>query len=78
VVERISHRVAFMYLGEIVEIGSRRTAFENPAIPISDPARGNVARPELKDEIQSPVRPINFIPPKRTYRIVGEDHVVQE
>ena len=33
VVERISHRVAVMYLGQIVEIGSRDDIFENPVLP---------------------------------------------
>ncbi len=49
VVERVSHRVAVMYLGEIVEIGPRSSVFENPqhdytrklmaAVPIPDPDR---------------------------------------
>lgn len=49
VVERVSHRVAVMYLGEIVEIGPRSSVFENPqhgytrklmaAVPVPDPDR---------------------------------------
>ena len=30
VIERVCHRVAVMYLGQIVELGSRRDVFENP------------------------------------------------
>ena len=65
VVERISHRVAVMYLGQIVEIGPRRAVFENPqhpytrrlmsAVPVADPTRRK-QRPLLSDEIASPVR----------------------
>ena len=63
VVERISHRVAVMYLGQIVELGPRSAIFENPqhsytqrlldAVPIADP-RQRRERPLLTDEIPSP------------------------
>ena len=33
VVERVSHRIAVMYLGQIVELGSRQAIFENPMHP---------------------------------------------
>ena len=33
VIERVCHRVAVMYLGEIVELGSRSQVFENPQHP---------------------------------------------
>ncbi|MGB5760554.1 MAG: ATP-binding cassette domain-containing protein [Acidimicrobiales bacterium] len=63
VVERISHRVAVMYLGQIVELGPRAAIFENPqhsytkrlldAVPIADPRRRR-ERPLLTSEIPSP------------------------
>ncbi|MBV8875058.1 MAG: glutathione ABC transporter ATP-binding protein GsiA [Metakosakonia sp.] len=63
VVERISHRVAVMYLGQIVEIGPRRAVFENPqhpytrklmaAVPVADPSHPRVQRVLLSDEIPS-------------------------
>ena len=63
VVERISHRVAVMYLGQIVEIGPRRALFENPqhpytrklmaAVPVADPSHPRAQRVLLSDEIPS-------------------------
>ncbi len=63
VVERISHRVAVMYLGQIVELGPRPAIFENPqhsytkrlleAVPIADP-RQRRERPLLVGDIPSP------------------------
>ncbi|CAG2133895.1 dipeptide ABC transporter ATP-binding protein [Cupriavidus numazuensis] len=72
VVERVSHRVAVMYLGQIVEIGPRRAIFENPqhpytkklmaAVPIADPARRHLRREPLSDEIPSPIRAVGDEP----------------
>ncbi|NYH98751.1 dipeptide ABC transporter ATP-binding protein [Cupriavidus plantarum] len=72
VVERVSHRVAVMYLGQIVEIGPRRAIFENPqhpytkklmsAVPIADPARRHMKREPLSDEIPSPIRAVGDEP----------------
>ena len=86
VVERVSHRVAVMYLGEIVEIGPREAIFGNPqhpytkrllaAVPIPDPARRNQVRPVSNDEIKSPVRPADYDPPVRQYREVSPGHAV--
>lgn len=66
VVERISHRVAVMLLGQIVEIGPRRAVFEHPqhpytrklmaAVPVADPAHRRRERALLVDEIPSPIR----------------------
>ena len=87
VVERVSHRVAVMYLGEIVEIGPRQAVFDNPqhpytkklmaAVPVPDPARRKLKRNLSTDEIKSPIRPVGFQPPVRQYREVSDGHLVQ-
>ncbi|MEY9358919.1 peptide/nickel transport system ATP-binding protein [Bradyrhizobium yuanmingense] len=87
VVERMSHRVAVMYLGEIVEIGPRASVFGNPqhpytrklmaAVPVPDPSRRGTQRPTSNDEIRSPVRAPDYQPPVRHYREVSPGHVVQ-
>ena len=86
VVERISHRVAVMYLGQIVEIGPRRAIFENPqhpytkklmaAVPIADPQRRHRERSLLVDEIPSPVRMLGDEPVVAPLVQVGEGHFV--
>ena len=66
VVRHISHRVAVMYLGRIVELGSRDTVFGKPlhpytevllaAAPVPDPRR-TVTRTLLTGDPPSPARP---------------------
>ncbi|NTJ65166.1 ABC transporter ATP-binding protein [Agrobacterium rhizogenes] len=87
VVERVSHRVAVMYLGEIVEIGPRASVFENPqhpytkklmaAVPVPDPSRRGIRRNLAVDELKSPVRPVGYQPPARQYREVSRGHLVR-
>jgi peptide/nickel transport system ATP-binding protein len=87
VVERVSHRVAVMYLGEIVEIGPRAAVFDNPqhpytkklmsAVPVPDPSRRGIRRGISNDELKSPVRAMGYEPPKREYREVSAGHMVQ-
>ncbi|MBW9088631.1 dipeptide ABC transporter ATP-binding protein [Rhizobium wenxiniae] len=86
VVERISHRVAVMYLGQIVEIGERRQIFENPqhaytrrllsAVPIADPQRRDRGRPLIEGEIPSPIRAPNDMPVVKPLVEVEPGHFV--
>ncbi len=86
VVERISHRVAVMYLGQIVELGSRREIFENPqhpytqklmaAVPIADPDRRHRMSALMAGDIPSPVRPVGDEPIVAALERVGDDHYV--
>ncbi|MBO9134583.1 ABC transporter ATP-binding protein [Rhizobium sp. B230/85] len=88
VVERMSHRVAVMFLGEIVEIGPRAAIFDNPqhpytrrlisAVPIPDPARRGRTVPPSTEEIRSPIRPFDYVPPKRIFREVSPGHFIQD
>ncbi|MBY0296664.1 MAG: ABC transporter ATP-binding protein [Methylobacterium sp.] len=87
VVERVSHRVAVMHLGEIVEIGPRAAVFGAPqhpytktllaAVPVPDPARRGTRHGVRADEIRSPIRPLDYVPPERRYREVSPGHLVQ-
>jgi ABC-type glutathione transport system ATPase component len=86
VVERMSHRVAVMYLGQIVEIGPRRAVFNDPqhaytrrllsAVPVADPARRRRRTELSSEEIPSPVRDVGDEPRVEPLREVGPDHFV--
>ncbi|MFV0245856.1 MAG: ABC transporter ATP-binding protein [Qingshengfaniella sp.] len=86
VVERISHQVAVMYLGRIVEIGPRAAIFERPAhdytrallsaVPIADPTQRRPHRPSGDHPVHSPIQPAGYVPPPSQYAQVGEDHFV--
>ncbi|WP_241491498.1 ATP-binding cassette domain-containing protein, partial [Winslowiella iniecta] len=86
VVERISHRVAVMYLGQIVEIGPRQAVFERPqhpytrklmsAVPVADPGHRRRERALLVDEIPSPIRALGDEPEVAPLVEVGAGHYV--
>jgi len=86
VVERISHRVAVMYLGQIVEIGPRRAIFENPqhaytrkllsAVPVADPARRRLKTELSSEEIPSPIRAVGDEPKVAPLEEIAPGHYV--
>jgi len=88
VVERISHRVAVLYHGQIVELGSRAQVFENPqhpytrrllaAVPVADPAQPR--RHALADALEPPsrVRGKGDAPPALAYRELSPGHWIGE
>ena len=86
VVERVSHRVAVMYLGQIVEIGPRRAVFGNPrhpytrrlmsAVPVADPTRRRRERALSSEEIPSPIRDVGDEPQVAPLIEVAPGHFV--
>lgn len=85
VVEKMSHRVAVLYLGQIMEFGSRRQIFETPshdytrrllaAVPIADPRRQR-EHLALDGEIPSPIRPIGNEPALFAREEIAPGHFV--
>ena len=86
VVERVSHHVAVMYLGRIVEIGPRAAVFASPAheytrqlmsaVPVADPSVRRQRRDVNFGAIPSPIHPLDYQPPVQAYETVGPDHMV--
>ena len=88
VVERVSHRVAVMYLGRIVEIGTRRQIFESPqhpytrkllaAVPIADPGRRKLNQSLIGGDIPSPVHGLDYRPERVKLQQVAPGHFVAD
>ncbi|WP_446737839.1 ABC transporter ATP-binding protein [Rhizobium sp. CFBP 8752] len=85
VVEKMSHRVAVLFLGQIMELGSRRQVFETPAhdytrrllsaVPVADPA---VARQSamIEGEIPNPVKRVGDEPAILVHEEINPGHFV--
>ena len=88
IVERVSHRVAVMYCGEIVEIGLRADILGNPQHPytrrllsaVPAPYPGQRRKTALVQFSETPtvIRQVGYVPPNRRYREVGPGHFVHE
>ena len=86
VVDTISDRVAVMYLGQIVEMGTRAQVFGDPrhaytqrlieAVPVPDPAHRRAVSARLAGEVPSPVHAIGQGPEQVILRDVGQGHLV--
>ena len=86
VVERVSHYIGVMYLGRIVEIGSRQTILNNPchpytkallsAVPSTDPRERKMDSEMRFRQIVSPIHPVGYEPPASEYELLSEEHLV--
>lgn len=87
VVEKISHRVAVLHLGQVVELGERRAVFDSPqhsytrkllsAVPVADPAQRR-ERVLLQGDILSPIRKVGDEPEHLPLVQVASGHFVAQ
>jgi glutathione transport system ATP-binding protein len=87
VVEKMSHRVAVLYTGQIMELGNRAQVFEQTAhpytrrllsaVPVADPSRRG-RRPALEGEIPSTTRAVGDEPPVIPLREIAPGHFVAD
>jgi ABC-type oligopeptide transport system ATPase subunit len=87
VVEQVSHRVAVMYMGQIVEIGPTSAVLDRPAhpytarllasVPIADPARRRARGLLDSSDIPSPIRRLGTIIETPPLVECGPGHFVQ-
>ncbi|QQR38362.1 ABC transporter ATP-binding protein [Devosia rhizoryzae] len=85
VVERIAHRIAVMFAGQVVEIGDARSVLSEPqhsytrrliaAVPAVERRRQHFTVDMT--QVPSLVRPPGFEPPAAQWREAGEDHRVR-
>ncbi|WP_426229918.1 dipeptide ABC transporter ATP-binding protein [Pararhizobium sp. DWP3-4] len=85
VVEEISHRVAVLYLGQIMEMGSRQQVFETPrhdytrrllsAVPVADPNRERKST-LITGDIPNPVHRVGDEPAILVHEEIDPGHFV--
>lgn len=87
VVEKMSHRVAVLYLGQVAELGSRQQVLEQPshpytkrllsAVPVADPS---VTRDfsKIEGEIPSPVRRVGDEPTIFAQQEIAPGHFIAQ
>ena len=86
VVDNISDRVGVMYLGQIVELGTKAQIFGNPqhpytrrlidAVPIPDPLQKRATASRASSEVPSPLHPPGHQPERVILRDIGAGHLV--